>query len=235
MDVEIVQKDIKNIHLSVYPPKGRVKVSAPESMSIDTIRVFVISKLGWIKKQQDKLCGQTRETPRQCIDKESHFYNGRRYLLQVVERNASPQIELFHSKIILQVRPGASEEKKQAVLEAWYRKQLAEKVRILISIWEKKIGVSVAKCTIRKMKTKWGSCIPSSRSILINLELAKKPPECLEYIVVHELVHLIEPSHNSHFVSIMDRSLDKWRFYRDELNTLPLRHENWRSNRLKPG
>ncbi len=228
IDVEVIQKDIKNVHLSVYPPKGRVKVSAPESMAIETIRVYVISKLGWIKKQQEKLCAQVREAPRECIDRESHYFNGKRFLLKIVERDVAPQVSLSHSKIVLQIRPGADEVKKRSVLDAWYRQQLKEKACSLITQWEKKMDVSVAQLTIRKMKTKWGSCSPVSRSIRINLELAKKPPECLEYIVVHELVHLLEPSHNSRFIALMDRFMPKWRFYRDELNALPVRHEDWR-------
>jgi len=228
MDVELVQKNIKHVHLSVYPPKGYVKVSAPQSMAIETIRVYVISKLGWIKKQQEKLRAQERETPRECIDRESHFFNGKRFLLKVVERDAAPQVSLSHSKIVLQIRPGANEEKKRSVLDAWYRQQLKEKVSSMIIQWEKKMDVSVAHFSIRKMKTKWGSCSPSSRSIRINLELAKKPPECLEYIVVHELAHLLEPSHNSRFITLMDRFMPKWRLYRNELNALPVHHEDWK-------
>ncbi|MEN8129157.1 MAG: SprT family zinc-dependent metalloprotease [Pseudomonadota bacterium] len=227
MDVEVVQKNIKNVHLSVYPPKGHIKVSAPESMEIETIRVYVISKLGWIKRQREKLRAQARETPRECIDRESHYFNGKRFLLKVIERDAAPQVRLSHSKIELQVRPGADEVKKRFVLDEWYRQQLKEKVSSLVTQWEKKMDVSVAQLTIRKMKTKWGSCSPGSRSIRINLELAKKPPECLEYIVVHELAHLLEPSHNSRFIALMDRFMPKWRLYRDELNALPVRHEDW--------
>lgn len=227
MDVEVVQKNIKNVHLSVYPPKGHVKVSAPESMAIETIRVYVISKLGWIKRQQEKLRAQVREAPRECIDRESHYYNGKRYLLKVVEQDVPPRVSLSHSNIMLQVRPGADELKKRAVLDTWYRQQLNEKVSHLIVQWEKKMNVSVAQFTIRKMKTKWGNCSPAARTIRLNLELAKKPPECLEYIVVHEMVHLLEPSHNSIFIAQMDRFMPKWRFYREELNTLPVRHEDW--------
>ena len=227
IDVEVIQKDIKNVHLSVYPPTGHVKVSAPDSMAIETIRVYVISKLGWIKKQQEKLRAQVRETPRECIDWESHCFNGKRFLLTLVERDAAPQVSLSHSKIMLQVRPGSDEVKKRSVLDEWYRQQLKEKVSILISQWEKKMKVSVAKYTVRKMKTKWGSCTPESRTIRINLELAKKPPECLEYIIVHELVHLIEPTHNNRFIGLMDQYLPKWKFYREDLNKLPVRHEKW--------
>ncbi len=227
MDVEVIQKNIKNVHLSVYPPIGHVKVSAPATMSIELIRVYVISKLAWIRKQQAKLCAQAREAPRTYINKESHYFDGKRFLLKVVEREATPQVSCTHSQIVLQVRPGAAEEKKRAVLDAWYRQQLNEKVCALLKQWEKKLNVSVAKFMIRKMKTRWGSCSPAAHSIRINLELAKKPRECLEYIVVHELVHLLEPTHNNRFIGLMNRFLPKWRLYRDELNSLPVRHEDW--------
>ena len=227
IDVEVIQKNIKNVHLSVYPPKGHVRVSAPESMELEIIRVYVISKLGWIKKQQKKLRAQERETLRECIDRESHYFNGKRYLLKLVECNAVPTIYLSHSTIVMQVRPGATEDKKRTILNEWYRQQLKERIGSLIPQWEKIIGVSVADWTVRKMKTKWGSCSPDTRTIRINLELAKKPPECLEYIIVHELVHLLEPSHNPDFVAYMDRFMPKWRLYKDELNSLPVRHENW--------
>lgn len=228
IDVEVVQKNIKNVHLSVYPPTGHVRVSAPESMALETIRVYVISKLGWIKKQQAKLRAQEREAPRECIDRESHYFNGKRYLLEVVELEQTPQVRLAHSKILLQVRPGSDEAKKRSVLDEWYRGELKVKMGALITQWQKKMEVSVAQWSVRKMKTRWGSCTPELRSIRINLELAKKPQECLEYIVVHELVHLLEPSHNTRFITLMDQFLPKWRMYRDELNALPVRHENWR-------
>lgn len=227
MDVEIIQKNIKHVHLSVYPPAGRVRVATPENMPIDVIRVYVISKLNWINKQQEKLRTQARESSREYIDRESHYFNGKRYLLKVIEHNAAQHVSLSHSHIILQVHPGTDTVKKCTMLDAWYRQQLKEKVGVLITQWEEKIGISVSQVIIRKMKTKWGSCSPARSSIRINLELAKKPMEHLEYIIVHELVHLLEPSHNQQFVELMDRFLPKWRLYREELNTLPLRHEEW--------
>ena len=207
--VEVVQKEIKNVHLSVYPPDGKVKVSAPATMALDTICVFVISKLAWIKKQRTKLRAQERETSRECVDRESHYFNGKRYLLKVVEKNTVSRVYIDHSKIILKVRPKTTQAKKQAVLTAWYRQQLKTELVPLIAHWQQKINVSVKLCTVRKMKTLWGSCTPASHSIRINLELAKKPPECLEYIVVHELVYLLEPSHNKRFVTLMDQFLPK--------------------------
>ena len=225
--VEVVKKDIKNIHLSVYPPSGAVRISAPLRMKLDTIRVYAISRLDWIKKQQQKLQKQERETQRNYIDRESHYLWGKRYLLTVTEVDATPMIELKHRKIILQVRPGTSRDRKRILLEEWYRDRLRDTTSPLIAKWEKLAGVKVKKFYVRRMKTKWGSCNPTAKSIRLNTELAKKPPECLEYIVVHELVHLIEPTHNSRFLALMDRLMPKWEFYREMLNRSPLRHESW--------
>ena len=225
--VEVVQKDIKNLHLSVYPPAGRVRISAPLRMNLDTIRVFAISKLDWIKQQQRKLAQQERETPREYLDRESHYVWGKRYLLNVIESDEAPKVELKHSKMHVWLRPGASCEKKKAIVEEWYREQLKEAVPALISKWELLMGVKVERFFVRKMKTKWGSSRPESRSIRLNTDLAKKPPQCLEYIVVHEMAHLLEPTHNNHFVTLMDKFMPQWRFCRAELNRLPLRHEDW--------
>lgn len=225
--VDVVQKDIKNIHLSVYPPAGKVRISAPLRMDIDTIRVFAITKLDWIKRQQQKLCEQARETPREYLDRESHYVWGKRYLLKVIEKDAAPEIELKHTKMLLQIRPATSDGRKQEILEAWYREQLKEAVPLLIAKWEPLMGVKVEKFFVQRMKTKWGSCSPGSKSIRLNTDLAKKPPECLEYIVVHEMTHLLESTHNSRFIALMDQFIPKWRLYKEELNRLPVRHESW--------
>ncbi|WP_304052494.1 SprT family zinc-dependent metalloprotease [Nitrosomonas communis] len=227
LDIEIVQKNIKHVHLSVYPPDGRVKVSAPLSMAPDTLRVFVISKLAWIKKQQSKLRAQQREAPREYLDRESHYVWGKRYLLKIEETEAPPRIELKHNKLVLSVRPGTDQERKQALLEAWYRENLRQAVPALIEKWQSRMGVCVTRFYVQSMKTKWGSCSVHSGSIRLNTELAKKPRACLEYIVVHEMTHLLEPTHNSRFIGLMDRFMPKWRFYRDELNRLPVRYEEW--------
>lgn len=227
LDVEVIHKNIKNVHLSVYPPDGKVKVSAPVSMTPDIVRVFVIAKLGWIKKQQTKLRLQEREAPREYIDRESHFVWGKRYLLKVDEKDASPSVELKHSRMLLSVHPGTCSEKKRAILEAWYRNNLKQAIPALIEKWQLRMGVSVQKFYVQRMKTKWGSCSVHSGSIRINTELAKKPLACLEYIIVHEMTHLLEPTHNSRFIALMDQFMPKWRFYRDELNRLPVRHEDW--------
>jgi predicted metal-dependent hydrolase len=226
--VDVVLKDIKNIHLSVYPPAGRVRISAPRRMSLDTIRVFAISKLAWIKQQQAKLREQDRETPREYLDRESHYGWGRRYLLTMVESDEAPSIELKHRRMILTVRPGTDEQKKQAIVDAWYREQLKKALPSLIVKWEPLIGVKVEHVFVQRMKTKWGSCSKGRHSIRLNTDLAKKPRDCLEYTVVHEMIHLLEPTHNARFVSLMDRFMPNWRLRRDQLNQLPVRHEEWR-------
>ena len=225
--VDVVLKDIKNVHLSIYPPTGRARISAPSRMNIDTIRVFAISKLGWIKQQQAKLRGQERETPREYLDRESHYVWGKRYLLKLVKANAAPDVELKHSRMILRVRPGTNDEMRQAIVAQWYREQIKAAVPDLIAKWEPMIGVKVERVFVQKMKTKWGSCNAATRSIRLNTELAKKPVQCLEYIVVHELVHLLERRHNDRFIALMNESLPHWRQFRKLLNTAPLGHESW--------
>ncbi len=225
--IDVDQKDIKNIHLSVYPPLGKVKISAPKRIDLDTIRVFAISKLGWIKKQQEIFENQERETPREYLTRESHYFKGKRYLLKVIEREASPKVILRHSEIELHIRPSATIEKRKRVLDEWYRAELKKIVPKIIEKWEKKIGVKSNEFGIKKMRTKWGSCNTEAKRIWLNLELAKKPAECLEYIIVHELVHLSERSHNDKFVRYMNEFMPKWRFYKDELNRLPFSHVDW--------
>ena len=225
--VDVVLKDIKNVHLSVYPPTGRVRISAPKRMNMETIRVFAISKLDWIKQQQKKLREQERETPREYLDRESHYVWGKRYLLTVSESDERAAIELTHSHVLLRVRAGTDEDKRQALVEAWYRERLKEAVAPLLERWQPLLGVTVERFFVQRMKTQWGSCNHLARTIRLNTELAKKPPECLEYIVVHELVHLLEPTHNAHFVALMDRFMPKWQFYRQVLNRLPVRRETW--------
>jgi len=225
--MDVVRKDIKNVHLSVHPPAGRVRIAAPERMSVDTLRIFAISKLPWIRQQQQKLHKQERETPREYLDRESHYVWGKRHLLKVVERDAPPKTELRHAAVLLQIRPASRYEKKQAILEGWYREQLKEAVLPLITKWEPLIGVKITGVFVQRMKTKWGSANPRSKTIRLNTELAKKPTECLEYIVVHEMVHFLERRHNDRFIALMDRYLSGWRFHRDELNRAPLGHETW--------
>ncbi|QHP67447.1 M48 family peptidase [Bradyrhizobium sp. LCT2] len=225
--VDVVRKDIRNVHLSVLPPTGRVRIAAPERMSLDTVRVFAIAKLPWIKKQQRKLQEQERETPREYIDRESHYLWGKRYLLKVVEADEPPSVELFHGRIVLRVRRGTDTARRQAILEDWYREQLRAAVSPLIEKWQRLLRAKVQRFFLQRMKTKWGSCNHRARSIRLNTDLAKKPRECLEYIIVHEMIHLLEPTHNARFVALMDQFMPKWQSRRDVLNRLPVRHETW--------
>lgn len=227
LTVAVVRKDIKNVHLSVHPPTGRVTIAAPLRMEMDVLRVFAISKLPWIRRQQQKLLEQERETPREYLDRESHFVWGQRYLLQVIDAGGSPAVELSHRKLILRRRPGWDQARMERHLDAWYRTQLRLAVPPLIAKWERLMGVTVEHVFIQRMKTKWGSCNHRARTIRLNTDLAKKPRECLEYLVVHEMAHLLEPTHNARFVELMDRFLPKWQHRREVLNRLPVRQEAW--------
>jgi len=227
IEVEVVHKDIKNVHLSVHPPAGRVTIASPAYMKLETIRLFVIAKLAWIREQQKRLQLQDRETSRVFLNRESHYVWGQRYLLKLVEVEATPSIELKHGKMIFQTRPGADVLKKQEILDEWYRGLVRDAVQAVIVNWEKKLSVTTNRVFVQKMKTKWGSCNPVAGNIRLNTDLAKKPPECLEYILVHELLHLIEPSHNDRFIKLMGQVLPKWRSYRQLLNSLPVRNEKW--------
>lgn len=227
LHAEITRKAIKHVHLSVLPPAGKVRVAAPKSMPLDTIRLFVVSKLAWIRSQQRKLQAQERETPREFLNKESHYLWGKRYLLEITHADAAPTVRLSPRKLHLQVRAGADQARCEEVLDAWYRQQVRDALPALLAKWEAMLGVKVSRVFVQRMKTKWGSCTPESGYIRLNTDLAKKPPECLEYILVHELVHLLEPTHNERFVALMDLYLPNWQHIRRRLNELPVRHENW--------
>jgi predicted metal-dependent hydrolase len=228
ISIDVMFKDIKNVHLSVYPPTGRVRISAPERMNLDAIRIFAISKLDWIKRQQIRLQGQERETRREYIDRESHYLWGRRYLLQVLEIDAPPAVQLSPSRLLLRVRPGSNLEKRQAVLAQFYRDEIRVAVPSLVARWTPIMSVSVEKFYVQQMKTKWGSCNARARTIRLNTDLAKKPKHCLEYVIVHEMVHLLERHHNGHFREYMNRFMPQWRVHREELNRAPLSHESWK-------
>lgn len=228
IEIEVEKKDIKNIHLSVYPPNGVVRISAPKRMDIDTIRVFALNKLKWIRKQQVTFKNQERETPREYLTKESHYFLGKRYLLKVLERNQPYEVILKHKTIELYVRPNTTEEKKREIIDEWYRKELKKLAHKLITKWEKAIGVQTNDFRVKKMRTKWGSCSVKAKRIWLNLELAKKPKNCIEYIIVHELVHLLEQSHNEIFISYMNKFMPQWKHHREELNSLPFRHLDWK-------
>ena len=227
VSVDLVLKDIKNLHLSVHPPTGRVRIAAPSTMHPDAIRVFAISKLGWIRRQQAKLRQQERESEREFIERESHYVWGRRYLLTLVEMDSAPAVELAHNRMTLRIRPGSGAPFRREVVEGWYRSLIREALVPLIPKWERILEVRVARVAVQRMRTRWGSCTPERQSLRLNTDLAKKPRECLEYILVHEMAHLIEPTHNARFVSLMDRLLPNWRLRRQLLNRLPVRHEEW--------
>lgn len=225
--IEVTQKDIKNVHLSVYPPFGQVKIAAPMRMSLDTIRIYAITKLSWIKKQQTKIKAQKREAPREYLTKESHYYSGKRYLLKVIESNSTPNVKLKQNTIELYIRPETDTAKRKEILDEWYRAQLKELIPILITKWEKVMAVEVKDFGVKKMKTKWGTCNIEAQRIWVNLELAKKPSNCLEYIIVHEMTHLLERNHNTRFVALMNQFMPNWREVKEELNRLPVSHTEW--------
>ncbi len=227
--VDVVRKSIKNLHLGVYPPRGRVRVAAPTSMSDEAVRLAVIEKLGWIKKQQARFESQPRQSEREMVSGETHYFFGRGYRLRVVEHEKPGQVRIVSNSMLeLAVRPGTSAEQREKVMQQWFREQLKSQIGPLIDKWEPVVGVEAAEWGVKRMKTKWGSCNTEARRIWLNLELAKKPLECLEFIIVHELAHLLERNHNDRFITIMDRCMPKWRSIRELLNSAPLAHESWR-------
>ncbi len=226
--VEVVRKDIKNLHLGVYPPHGRVRVAAPLVVSDEAVRLAVIDKLGWIRRQKAKFAEQPRQSQREMVNGESHFFLGQRYRLRVHEQDAPARVAIRGvASLDLFVRPGTSAEQREAILLRWHREQLKALIPPLLEKWQPILGVQVADWGVKKMKTKWGSCNPASRRVWFNLELAKKPMLCLEYIVVHELVHLLERHHNERFAGLIEAHVPQWRQYREMLKKAPLGHEEW--------
>jgi predicted metal-dependent hydrolase len=228
ISIEVTRKDIKNVHLSVRPPDGHVTLAAPLATRLEVARAYAISKLGWIRDQQQKLASQARETPRQFITRESHYLWGRRYLLNVEQREAKPCVTVDHKRMTLTVRPGSSDTKRAEVMHQWHKELLHEAVPPLIRKWEPKLGVQVHGYFLQRMKTKWGGCNHRAGHIRLNTELVKKPRHLLEYVIVHEMAHLLEPTHSDRFLAILDKHYPTWREARAELNELPLTAENWR-------
>ena len=225
--MEVVRKDIKNLHLAVYPPNGRVRVAVPLRLGDEAVRLAVVSRLGWIRRHQNRFERQERQSEREMVTGESHYIQGQRYRLDVIEHDGPPAVSLPNNTTLkLRVRPGTDRDKREAVLHRWYRQLLREQIPPLIAKWEPEIGVTVAEWRIKRMRTRWGTCNIEARRIWLNLELAKKPASCLEYILVHEMVHLLERHHNDRFKELMDRLMPRWRQYRDELNRSPLGHED---------
>jgi len=228
INVEVIRKDIKNLHLGVYPPNGRVRVAVPLAVSDEAVRLAVVDKLSWIKRQQAKFIAQARQSQRAMVSGESHYFLGRRYRLRVLEHQGAGKVMLRNKAILeLHVKTETTAEQREKVLYQWYREQLKQLIPPLLEKWQPLLDVEVSAWGVKKMKTKWGACNTQARRIWLNLELAKKPVQCLEYIVVHELVHLLERHHNDRFTAVMDQHLSNWRIYRDELNQAPLGHENW--------
>ena len=226
--VEVIRKDIKNLHVGVYPPSGRVRVAAPLHLGDDAVRLAVITRLGWLRRQQAAFEQQVRQSQREFVTGESHYFEGRRYRLDILECLSRPIVRLqANNKIVLRVRPGTDREGREAILHRWYRGQLRARLPALVAKWEPEIGVQVGEVRIRKMKTRWGSCNIPARRIWLNLELVKKPTACLEYILVHEMVHLIERRHNEQFWDLVNRHMPLWRLHRDDLNRGPLANVDW--------
>lgn len=225
--IEIVRSDIKHVHLSVHPPHGRVRIAAPKRFGLEAVRSFAIARLRWIRQQQDKLRQQAREPRREYLDRESHYVWGRRYLMRVVETDAAPRVDLTPRKLILQVRPGTTTAGREAILAGWYRQQVRSAARPFVARWAAVLHVTVTRMFVQRMKTKWGSCNPRAGTIRLNTELAKKPSECLDYIVLHEMLHMLERTHGRRFVQRLDEAMPQWRQVRDLLNGLPAGYERW--------
>ena len=226
--VTVVRKKIKNLHLAVYPPDGWVRIAVPEIIDDEAVRLAVISKFSWIKRQIKSFQDQSRQSVRELVTRESHYYLGRRYLLDITPTKKRPFVEIRNKKtLVLNINEDAGREEREKLLTDWYRKEMKKILPDIIRKWEIKSGLQVGSFGIKRMKTKWGSCNPAHKRIWLNLELIKKPTNCLEYIVVHEMVHFLERTHNDNFVDHMDRIMPQWRTFRDELNSLPLAHENW--------
>ncbi len=225
--ISLTRKSVKNVHLTVHPPEGRVSLVAPTCTRTEVARAYAISKLGWIRLQQQALRDQARESQRQYVERESHSLWGRRHLLTVVEANTKPAVKVDHRRITLSVRPGSDAAKRAVVMHDWHKRLLHAMVPDLIARWQPRLGVNVAAYFLQRMKTKWGSCNHSAGHIRLNTELVKKPRDLVEYVVLHEMVHLLEPTHNDQFVALLTRHWPHWQESRSELNVLPLAPEEW--------
>lgn len=228
ISILVTRKAVKNVHLTVHPPDGRVTLVAPNGTRLEVARAYAISKLSWIRAQKVKLDNQARETPRHFVERESHYLWGRRYLLAVKHDVVKPSVLLDHKRITLTVRPGCNSEKLGEVMHEWHKLLLHKEVPGMIKKWEKKLEVEVSGYFLQRMKTKWGSCNHNARYIRLNAELVKKPKDLLEYVIVHEMVHLIEATHSERFFSILEECYPTWREARSELNQLPLTAETWK-------
>jgi predicted metal-dependent hydrolase len=228
IEVNIVRKDIKNLHLGVYPPDGHVRVAVPTHINDDNVRLAVVSKLSWIRKQQKKFTSQKRQSEREMVTGECQYYFGRSYRLEVIERQGRHEVVIKNSsKLQLFINSGTTRENRKRVLDEWYRTELKKRIPKLLSKWQPVIGKQVTSWGVKKMKTKWGSCNIKAQRIWLNLELAKKPMACLEYVLVHELVHLWEHHHNEQFIDLMNKFMPQWKLHKEVLNNSPLTKEEW--------
>ena len=226
--ITVTRKAIKHVHLSVHPPGGRVTLVAPIRTRQEVARAYAVSRLGWIREQQARLRAQAREAPRRYVTRESHSVWGKRYLLTVLEREQKPSVAMDHRRITLTVRPGSDRARREDVMHAWHKALLHTEVPRLIRKWEPRLGVKVTAYFLQRMKTKWGSCTHAAQHIRLNTELVKKPKDLLEYVIVHEMLHLIAPTHSERFIALMTRHYPSWREARAELNELPLAAQAWR-------
>ena len=224
--VDVERKDIKNMHLSVYPPTGRVRIAAPSRTSLEAIRAFAITRLTWIRRHQRKIVMQEREPPRDYIDRESHYVWGERVMLKIIERDKPPIVAQQHRTLVMQVRPNTGTTGRAKVLEGWYREELRRRAEPSLKRWQAYLGVNASGMFVQRMRTKWGSCNTSSGNIRLNTDLAKKPPECLDYVILHELAHLLIRKHSVEFFALLDHGMPQWREVRRLLNDLPLRSGN---------
>jgi len=227
ISIAVTRKDIKNVHLSVHPPHGRVTLVTPKATRLEVARAYAISKLSWIRAQRQRLTSQARETPRKFINRESHYLWGRRHLMTIAHRDAKPRVALDHKRITLTVRPESKASKRAEIVHEWHKGLLHAAVPPLIRKWERRLKVEVHGYFLQRMKTRWGSCNHRLGHIRLNTELVKKPKDLLEYVIVHEMAHLIEPTHSDRFIAILDRHYPSWREARAELNELPLAAEAW--------
>jgi len=219
IEIEVIKKKIKNIHLSVLPPEGRVRITAPLATSDEAIRLFAITKIGWVKRQIEKFKSQPRQTEREYVSGESHYIWGRRYKLEIKHSSSANNVQIKAHKLILTVREASTQQQRENVMTEWYRADIKSKLPELFEKWEVRIGVKANAIGVKNMRTKWGTCNTKDKRVWVNLHLAKKPVECLEYVIVHELVHLLEKNHTSVFIDYMDKYLPDWRVTKDELNS----------------
>ena len=228
LDVEVVRKDIKNLHIGVYPPAGRVRVAAPNSLDDEAVRLAVVSRLAWIRRKRHQVQEQARQSRREMVDGEAHYVWGRRYRLRVAEDGGRGRVELKGGDWLeLHVPKGADQGTRGRRLTEWYRQQIKAEIPSLVEKWSPVLSVEPPAWGVRRMKTRWGTCNPQRRRIWLNLELAKKPPACLEFVVVHEMIHLLERNHTPRFYELMDCFMPSWRTRREILNREPLGDEDW--------